>query len=128
MVRSISCEMEERMKERGRVTSNPGVADFVPDRRDRSGLSGGGGRIHPRKRGVALVVVLFLITILGILIIAILSISTNELESARKYADGIEVRQLNDTAVSVASANCDSARGRSTRCRGRKCGHPSRVH
>jgi uncharacterized protein (TIGR02600 family) len=54
------------------------------------------------ERAVALIVVLFLVAILSILVIAILSISTNELESARKYADGIEVRQLNETAVSLA--------------------------
>ena len=54
------------------------------------------------ERAVALIVVLFLVAIMSILVIAILSISTNELESARKYADGIEVRQLNETAVSLA--------------------------
>lgn len=55
-----------------------------------------------RDKGIALIVVLFLVAMLGLLVIAILTISTNELESARKYADGIEVRQLNETAVSLA--------------------------
>lgn len=47
-------------------------------------------------------VVLFIVAILSLLIVAILSISSSELSSARKYADGIEVRQLNESAVSVA--------------------------
>jgi len=37
-------------------------------------------------------VVLFIVAILSLLIVAILSISSSELSSARKYADGIEVR------------------------------------
>ena len=51
---------------------------------------------------MALLLVLFLVAILALLIVAILTISSNELKSARTYADGIGVRQLNETAVSLS--------------------------
>lgn len=59
-------------------------------------------RAKATKQGVALVVVLALITIMGILIVAILATSSSELKSARIYSDGIEVRQMNETAVNLA--------------------------
>lgn len=62
----------------------------------------GNQRDKATQKGVALIVVLALVTIMAILIVAILSTSSRELKSARIYSDGIEVRQMNETAVNLA--------------------------
>lgn len=83
------------MKERGE--SGEKVPDqFRGSDQNRTVLPSAGNR------GMALLLVLFLVAIMALLIVAILSISSGELKSARTYADGIGVRQLNETAVSLS--------------------------
>ena len=54
-----------------------------------------------RKKGIALVTVMAILAALTILVVAILSLAGNELDSSKTYADNVKVRRLSDIVTSV---------------------------
>ena len=67
------------------------------------------GRRHIRRRGVALILVIMFIVLLSALVIGFFSRVTSELAGARSYAEGVNARQLADSAVSVVMGQIRAA-------------------
>ena len=65
-------------------------------------------RLHKR-RGVALILVIAFIVLISALVIGFFSRVTTELSSARSYAEGVNVRQLADSAVAVVMGQIRNA-------------------
>ena len=67
-------------------------------------------RLHLQKRrGVALILVISFIVLLSALVIGFFSRVSTELSSARSYAEGVNVRQLADSAVAVVMGQIRNA-------------------
>ncbi|MEM0969445.1 MAG: hypothetical protein AAGJ31_08860, partial [Verrucomicrobiota bacterium] len=62
-----------------------------------------------KRRGIALITVLALLTLTSIIIIAFFSISQTELKSTTAYASGSEAQQLAKTAVDLVMHQIRSA-------------------
>lgn len=55
-----------------------------------------------KKKGIALITVLFVLSLMVVLVLAILSTSVNELNSATRTASGVRVKDLTNTVTSLA--------------------------
>ena len=53
------------------------------------------------ERGIALITVIALVSLLSVLCLAIISLAGNELRSSQAYSDNVRVRQLADTAITL---------------------------
>jgi len=62
-----------------------------------------------KKRGIALVTVLAVLTLAAVMIMAFFSLSRNELTSSTAYSHGIEAQQLAQTAVNIVMHQIRSA-------------------
>jgi hypothetical protein len=67
------------------------------------------GSALQKRRGVALILVIAFIVLLSALVVAFFSRVTTELAGASTYAEGVTVRQLADTSVSVVMGQIRSA-------------------
>ena len=59
--------------------------------------------------GVALVIVLIMLSLVAVLLVAFLSSSSTELRSAKSYAVGLDGRSLNDSAVNIVISQIQDA-------------------
>jgi len=69
-------------------------------------------RLHRRRSsisGIALVIVLVMLTLVAILLVAFLSSTSTELRSANSYAAGLDGRSLNDAAANIVISQIQDA-------------------
>lgn len=59
---------------------------------------------HRREKGIALIVVVCLLSLMLLLLVAIFSLSDTELKATKHYVSGQQARQLADVAVNIAVA------------------------